>query len=237
MPGLKRWILPFVSITLGATIATYVVILSTPLPQEAAAPEATAVGPIPVSADIVIDVPSPPLASQVAPPDDDLLSDPPVEEPDDPPANPTEPPSVPKEFQPLLAPVLPAAPPTAATQVAQPVPAPPAAQPAPQPTPAPAAEALPEQNRIGISSVAGEGDDQLRVYIKDEDIRVVLAALSEQGSLNILPSKNVQGTVSAALNGVTVADGAGSHPAIDRLRGPPRRARSSTWARRWTSRP
>ena len=66
-----------------------------------------------------------------------------------------------------------------------------------------AGEPLPEPNKVDIAP-AGEGDELLRVYIKDEDIRVVLAALSEQGGLNILPSKNVQGTVSASLNNVTV---------------------------------
>src|SRR5690606_36055817 len=85
----------------------------------------------------------------------------------------------------------------------------PAVIPAPTTEPAPGASAAQptsatSESRIGISPVEGEGDDQLRVFIKDEDIRVVLAALSEQGGLNILPSKSVQGTVSAALNGVTV---------------------------------
>jgi type IV pilus assembly protein PilQ len=65
-------------------------------------------------------------------------------------------------------------------------------------------EPLPEPSKVDIGPAPGEGDDLLRVYIKDEDLRVVLAALSEQGGLNILPSKNVQGTVSASLNNVTV---------------------------------
>ena len=115
---------------------------------------------------------------------------------------------------------LPAATPAATPAVAEPARPADEAAPLPATAPAPATsnpptaeaepqppatiEPLPEPGKIGISPAPGEGDDQLRVYIKDEDIRVVLAALSEQGGLNILPSKNVQGTVSASLNGVSV---------------------------------
>ncbi|MEN6450448.1 MAG: secretin and TonB N-terminal domain-containing protein [Thermoguttaceae bacterium] len=54
------------------------------------------------------------------------------------------------------------------------------------------------------SSIDGEGDGKLRIHIYDEDIRKVLDLLSEQGNLNILASKNVEGKVSASLNGVDV---------------------------------
>jgi type IV pilus assembly protein PilQ len=52
------------------------------------------------------------------------------------------------------------------------------------------------------SSIKGEGDGKLRIHIYDEDIHKVLDLLSEQGNLNILASKNVEGKVSATLNGV-----------------------------------
>ncbi|CAE7848033.1 hofQ, partial [Symbiodinium microadriaticum] len=48
------------------------------------------------------------------------------------------------------------------------------------------------------------GDDKLTIVIQDSDIREVLELLSEQGQLNILPSQNVQGTVSASLTKVDV---------------------------------
>jgi type IV pilus assembly protein PilQ len=50
----------------------------------------------------------------------------------------------------------------------------------------------------------GEGDNQLVIHIQDEDLRQVLALLSEQGGLNILAGPSVQGKVSATLNGVSV---------------------------------
>jgi type IV pilus assembly protein PilQ len=208
MNRLKRWTLPLVSITLGATIATCVVVYSAPpkpaakvptnvspsmqeLLHEAPEPKQAPAVVAPLPAQAVIDLPSPPLTQQAEPEADPIPPSPgeqeTVAEAPDPPA----PPPIPQELQSLLAPVL-------SGQAAAPA----ASQAAP--AAAPAAEPPPPDNRIGISPVAGEGDDQLRVYIKDEDIRVVLAALSEQGGLNILPSKNVQGTVSAALNGVTV---------------------------------
>jgi type IV pilus assembly protein PilQ len=52
------------------------------------------------------------------------------------------------------------------------------------------------------STIKGEGDGKLRIHIYDEDIHKVLDLLSEQGNLNILASKNVEGKVSATLNGV-----------------------------------
>lgn len=183
MNRLKRWTLPFVSITLGATIATCAVVLTTPPPQEAQA-EPAAIPAVQIEmpnlempAETVADEPAPPLANQVTP---GPIAD------DEPVVDRSTPPQLPKELQPLLGPTLSAN------------------QPSEKPTAAPAIEPLPEPTRMGITPVRGEGDDQLRVYIKDEDIRVVLAALSEQGGLNILPSRNVQGTVSAALSGVTV---------------------------------
>ena len=54
------------------------------------------------------------------------------------------------------------------------------------------------------STIKGEGDGKLRIHIYDEDIRKVLDLLSEQGNLNILASKSVEGKVSATLNGVDI---------------------------------
>jgi type IV pilus assembly protein PilQ len=54
------------------------------------------------------------------------------------------------------------------------------------------------------STIKGEGDGKLRIHIYDEDIRKVLDLLSEQGNLNILASKNIEGKVSATLNGVDI---------------------------------
>src|SRR5262249_8251084 len=51
---------------------------------------------------------------------------------------------------------------------------------------------------------AGAGENNLAIHIQDADIRDVLELLSEQGSLNILPSPNVIGKVSASLNGVNL---------------------------------
>lgn len=56
--------------------------------------------------------------------------------------------------------------------------------------------------RPPVADIVGEGDQNLRINIQDEDIRKVLEILSRQGDLNILPMPNVQGTVSAVLNGV-----------------------------------
>lgn len=77
----------------------------------------------------------------------------------------------------------------------------------------PVAEAVPAPPPVGDSdaaagranaTVSGEGDGKLRIHIYDEDIRKVLDLLGEQGNLNILASKNVEGKVSATLNGVDV---------------------------------
>jgi type IV pilus assembly protein PilQ len=73
------------------------------------------------------------------------------------------------------------------------------------PTPPPPPPAPPDRSRgAPNSSIDGEGDGKLRIHIYDEDIRKVLDLLSEQGNLNILASKNVEGKVSATLNGVDV---------------------------------
>jgi len=63
----------------------------------------------------------------------------------------------------------------------------------------------------GSSTAAGEpeaatlaqrGDGKLIIHFPDNDIREVLEMLAEQGNLNILASKSVQGRVSASLSGV-----------------------------------
>ncbi|MCC9604554.1 hypothetical protein LOC68_27445 [Blastopirellula sp. JC732] len=71
-----------------------------------------------------------------------------------------------------------------------------------QPTPS----ELPEPNPLptGPRIIRGEGDDGLTIVIQDTDIREVLEMLSEQGNLNILPTNNVRGTVSASLTKVDV---------------------------------
>ncbi len=69
------------------------------------------------------------------------------------------------------------------------------------PPQAPTAQDRPSQPG---ATVAGLGDGRLRICIHDEDIRKVLDLLAEQGNLNILASKNVQGKVSATLNGVDI---------------------------------
>jgi type IV pilus assembly protein PilQ len=55
-----------------------------------------------------------------------------------------------------------------------------------------------------IQRVPGEGDDRLSLTIPGEDLIKVLQMLSVQGDLNILASKNVQGTVSASLKNVKI---------------------------------
>ncbi|MBA2114977.1 type II secretion system protein GspD [Bremerella alba] len=83
---------------------------------------------------------------------------------------------------------------TTATQAPLPAEEVPAAGPNPNLLP------RPSQPRI----IPDEGDDKLTIVIQDSDIREVLELLSEQGQLNILPSQNVQGTVSASLTKVDV---------------------------------
>jgi type IV pilus assembly protein PilQ len=67
--------------------------------------------------------------------------------------------------------------------------------PAPAPSPTPP---------VSKTSIDTEGDGKLRIQIHDEDIRSVLNFLSDQGGLNILASKSVEGKVSATLNGVDI---------------------------------
>jgi type IV pilus assembly protein PilQ len=82
------------------------------------------------------------------------------------------------------------------------------AAPPPAPAPAPAAPTpdtreslpLPPADRIA----AGEGDNEISINVQNTDIRAVLELLSEQGGLNILASKNVSGTVTAALKDVNI---------------------------------
>lgn len=77
--------------------------------------------------------------------------------------------------------------------------------PTPKPEPMTVAPSSPQAGPTnGTTTVHGEGDGKLRIHIYDEDIRKVLDLLSEQGGLNILASKNVEGKVSASLNGVDI---------------------------------
>jgi type IV pilus assembly protein PilQ len=57
------------------------------------------------------------------------------------------------------------------------------------------------------TSIDEEGDGSLAIRIQDADIREVLELLGEEGNLNILAGKNVQGKISAVLRGVDI-DGA-----------------------------
>lgn len=63
-----------------------------------------------------------------------------------------------------------------------------------------------EPGQASITHAPGyaEGDEHLEIHIQDEDLRKVLALLSEQGGLNILAGPSVSGTVSASLNDVSV---------------------------------
>ncbi len=73
--------------------------------------------------------------------------------------------------------------------------------PAPAPEPAVSAPGTPPRAK---TTVDGEGDGKLRIRIYGEDIHTVLDMLSEQGNLNILASKGVEGKVSAILNDVDI---------------------------------
>jgi type IV pilus assembly protein PilQ len=55
------------------------------------------------------------------------------------------------------------------------------------------------------ATVTGQRGGRLQIHIHDEDIRKVLDLLGEQGNLNILASKSVEGKVSATLNDVDIA--------------------------------
>ncbi|MEN6407020.1 MAG: hypothetical protein ABFC77_11175 [Thermoguttaceae bacterium] len=54
------------------------------------------------------------------------------------------------------------------------------------------------------TTVLGAAGGKLSIHIFDEDLRKVLDLLGEQGNLNILASKNVQGRVSATLKDVDI---------------------------------
>jgi type IV pilus assembly protein PilQ len=54
------------------------------------------------------------------------------------------------------------------------------------------------------TDIRSEGDDQLVINIRDEDIRTVLEKLAATGGLSIVPSKSVTGNVTASLEGVSV---------------------------------
>ena len=79
-------------------------------------------------------------------------------------------------------------------------------QPAPavqQPAPVAPAPEL-ETPRIKQEIQAGEGDNTLKLTLIDADIREVLDLLGRQAGLNILPSPNVQGKMSASISNVDV---------------------------------
>lgn len=105
-------------------------------------------------------------------------------------------------------------PPTAAPPVpAETIPAPPAkSPPAPDNSPAAASREKPAGNTVRtVNSSAKpmmkadpQGDGKLSIHIQNSDLREVLDLLSEQGGLNILAGKEVQGKVSATLNGVDI---------------------------------
>jgi type IV pilus assembly protein PilQ len=95
-----------------------------------------------------------------------------------------------------------AAPATVPPAVAAPVAAVPPVAPAaaaPELVPSPKPEGKPPKAVIGA-----EGDGRLNIHIQNADIREVLDLLSEQGNLNILAGKDVQGKVSATLTGVDI---------------------------------
>lgn len=65
-------------------------------------------------------------------------------------------------------------------------------------------EELPTPGAAGKSDIHAEGDDQLVINVRDEDIRTVLEKLAAAGGLSIVPSKSVTGNVTATLDGVNV---------------------------------
>lgn len=84
-----------------------------------------------------------------------------------------------------------------------PVAAPPAARRDPAPSPLASAQAKPVRG-VPKAVVQGAGDGKLAIHIQNADIHEVLDLMSEQGNLNILAGKSVQGKVSATLNGVDI---------------------------------
>jgi type IV pilus assembly protein PilQ len=67
-----------------------------------------------------------------------------------------------------------------------------------------APEPLPNPKPAQAKVHKDEGDDKLTINTRNSDIREVLELLSEQAGLNILATKNVQGTVSASLSNVDI---------------------------------
>lgn len=65
-------------------------------------------------------------------------------------------------------------------------------------------EELPPVQTLPSTAQIEAGEDGLTIHVQNADLRAVLELLSEQGGLNILASKSVQGTVSASMNGVDV---------------------------------
>jgi type IV pilus assembly protein PilQ len=87
-------------------------------------------------------------------------------------------------------------------------PAPPSPQDSPPPkSPSPAAPPAKSKPKIVKS---GEGDDHLSLDFQDADIRDVLELISHEGGLNILPSNNVKGKVSASLHDVDLQTALGA---------------------------
>ncbi|HXT60887.1 MAG TPA: secretin and TonB N-terminal domain-containing protein [Pirellulales bacterium] len=76
----------------------------------------------------------------------------------------------------------------------------------PPPSRRPAPRKSQAEGEASITHLPGysEGDEHLEIHIQDEELRKVLALLSEQGGMNILAGPSVQGTVSASLNDVSV---------------------------------
>jgi type IV pilus assembly protein PilQ len=75
---------------------------------------------------------------------------------------------------------------------------------APEPARHPAAPPSPGRSPKTEIKASGPGDRNVTIHIQDTDIREVLDMLSEQGGMNILASRNVQGKVSASLTNVDI---------------------------------
>jgi type IV pilus assembly protein PilQ len=88
------------------------------------------------------------------------------------------------------------------------VPAPPSPQDSP-PSKSPVSAVPPAKPRPKIVK-SGEGDDHLSLDFQDADIRDVLELISREGGLNILPSNNVKGKVSASLHDVDLQTALGA---------------------------
>lgn len=114
------------------------------------------------------------------------------------PASASAPATAPEQTGATSSPPAPAATPSSAAAGTQ------AEAPAGAPPPPPAADSQPPETKTQIRRPGNEGDDHLSITIQGEDIRKVLELLSEQGGLNILASRSVQGSVSATLKGVDI---------------------------------